>query len=580
MDVASVLSNVAKTQNILKLLTFLQLTTYLWPPEATVKDGESADFVIIGGGTAGSIIASYLAKYENISVLVIEAGGMGEYETQQPGLFTYLRNTEYDWQFRIERDVTMKSQDKRVIQQGKVLGGCSQVGFLGYGIGHPRDYDRWAVITNDSSWKLENLHPLIKRTEKLTDEAILNSPDVAFHGTEGKVRIKKYHSGINDGFFEAYKEMGINVINDFNANHTFGYTNGYVTIGQGNRQSTAYSFLSPERDNPNLRVLYHSVAAKIIFDENKRAVAVRVLTKDKQYITINVKKEVIVTAGTFKSPQLLMLSGIGPRQHLESKNIKVVSDLPVGRNLQDHPSVVMAHKMGPIRPVPPRNPHEQVVQIMEGRVAVAERQKRADYLLRSALTFKQSSLLQLCSFVFNIRDEVCDRIAKSTSGREVNFVTHLLMYPDSRGEVILNNTDPEANPIIKLRYYSNPRDIERHAIYLEHYNRIVNTSYYRRLNAEFVDPGLEKCQGLAKGTHAYWKCYVLEMASTLNNFVGTCALGSVVDSELRVIGVKGVRVADSSVMPEIVGAIVQATVNVIAQKLVEILIKDYNLSAR
>nr|XP_021195904.2 ecdysone oxidase [Helicoverpa armigera] len=580
MDVASVLSNVAKTQNILKLLTFLQLTTYLWPPEASVKDGESADFVIIGGGTAGSIIASYLAKYENISVLVIEAGGMGEYETQQPGLFTYLRNTEYDWQFRIERDVTMKPRDKRVIQQGKVLGGCSQVGFLGYDIGHPRDYDKWAAITNDSSWKLENLYPLIKRTEKVTDETILNSPDVAFHGTEGKLRIKKYHSGINDGFFEAYKEMGINVINDFNANHTFGYTNGYVTVGQGNRQSTAYSFLSPERDNPNLRVLYHSVAEKIIFDENKRAVAVRVLTKDKKYITINVKKEVIVTAGTFKSPQLLMLSGIGPRQHLESKNIKVVSDLPVGRNLQDHPSVVMAHKMGPIRPVPPRNPHEQVVQIMEGRVVVDEHQKRADYLLRSALTFKQSSVLQLCSFVFNIRDEVCDRIAKATSGKEVNFVTHLLMYPDSRGEVILNNTDPEANPIIKLRYYSNPRDIERHAICLEHYNRIVNTSYYRSLNAEFVDPGLENCKGLEQGTHAYWKCYVLGMASTLNNFVGTCAMGSVVDSELRVIGVKGVRVADSSVMPEIVGATVQATVNIIAQKLVDILIKDHNLSAR
>uniref|UniRef100_A0A2A4JQV7 Glucose-methanol-choline oxidoreductase N-terminal domain-containing protein n=1 Tax=Heliothis virescens TaxID=7102 RepID=A0A2A4JQV7_HELVI len=578
MDVASVLSNVAKKQNILKLLTVLQLTAYLWPPDATLKDGESADFIIIGGGTAGSIIASYLVKHKNISVIVIEAGGMGEFETQQPGLYPFLAKTEYDWKFTTEPDVTMKPPNKRIIQQGKVLGGCSQIGFAGYGIGHPKDYAKWAAITNDSSWTLENLYPLIKRTEKVTDKTILNSPDVVFHGTEGKLRLKKYHSGINDGFFEAYKEMGIDVLNDINSNHTFGYTNSFNTIGDGNRQSTAYSFLSPERENPNLKVAYHSLATKIIFDVNKRAVAVRVLTKDKKYITIYVKKEVIVTAGAFKSPQLLMLSGIGPRYHLESKRIKVISDLPVGQNLQDQPSTVMVYKMGPKRPVPPQNPHELPTQLMEGRVAIDKCQNRADYLIRSSLFLTNLSFLQACSFIFNIRNEVCDRLQKALSQRQAHLVTHLLLYPGSRGEVLLRSTNPEENPIIKPRYYSNPRDLERHAEYLEHYNRIVNTSYFRRLDAELVDPGLERCKGLKKGSNAYWKCYVLGMASTLHNYVGTCAMGSVVDSELRLIGVKRVRVADASVMPEIVGATVQGTVYIIAQKLVDILFKEYNLS--
>uniref|UniRef100_A0A2A4JSJ8 Glucose-methanol-choline oxidoreductase N-terminal domain-containing protein n=1 Tax=Heliothis virescens TaxID=7102 RepID=A0A2A4JSJ8_HELVI len=322
MNVAANLVKVAKTQNILKLLTYLQLTAYLWPPEATIKDGACADFVIIGGGTAGCIIASNLVKHKNVSVLVIEAGGTGEFETQEPGLFPYTKNTDYDWKF--------KTVDNRNIQQGKVLGGSSQVNYMIYGNGYPADYDGWAATTNDSSWAFENLFPLIKRTEKVTDKTILDSPDVAFHGTEGKLRIKKYHSGINDGIFQAYREVGFNVLNDINPDNKFGVSNSYLAVGRGNRQSTAYAFLSPERDNPNLKVAYHSLATKIIFDANKRAVAVRVLTKDKKYITIYVKKEVIVTAGAFKSPQLLMLSGIGPKQHLESKNIKVVSDLPVG----------------------------------------------------------------------------------------------------------------------------------------------------------------------------------------------------------------------------------------------------------
>uniref|UniRef100_A0A2A4JUI0 Glucose-methanol-choline oxidoreductase N-terminal domain-containing protein n=1 Tax=Heliothis virescens TaxID=7102 RepID=A0A2A4JUI0_HELVI len=571
MDTASIIASIAKAQNILKLLTCLQLTAYLWPPEAIVQDGAYADYLIIGGGTAGSLIASYLVKQKNISVIVIEAGGMGEFETTQPGLFPLLKNSKSDWNF------TTVSHGP--FQQGKVLGGSSQVDYMIYGIGNPEDYNRWAAITNDSSWTLKNLCPLIKRTEKVTDPRILDSPDVFFHGTEGKMRIKKYHKSLNDGFFEAYREMGQKVVNDINGKNPLGYTDTYFTIGQGTRQSTAYSFLSPERDNPNLKVLYNSLATKIIFDDNKRAVAVRVLTKDKKYITINARREIIVAAGAIKSPQLLMLSGIGPRQHLESKKIKVISNLPVGQNFQDNPTNVMVYEMGAADTVSPHNPHEFPVAVMEGRVAIKACQKRADYQILSGLIVDPSFFLQVCSSVFSFKNSICDNLHKSLSGRQVHFVTHHLLYSESRGEILLNSTDPEDYPIIDPKYYSNPRDIERHAEYLEHYNRIVDTKYYKSLNAEFVDPQLENCKGLKPGTQSYWKCYVLGMATTLHNYVGTCAMGSVVDSKLRVLGVKNLRVADASVMPEIVGATVKGTVIVIAQKLVDILIEDYRFSS-
>ncbi|PZC73782.1 hypothetical protein B5X24_HaOG208793 [Helicoverpa armigera] len=568
---AGVVRKLTKMQGILKLLTYLQLTAYLWPPEATVKDGAYADFVIIGGGTAGSIIASSLLKYKHVSVIVIEAGGMGEFETQQAGLFPLTKNTEYDWQF--------KTVENRVIQQGKVLGGSSQVNYMIYGNGYPVDYDEWASITNDSTWSFKNIFPLIKKAEKVTDKTILNSPDVAYHGTEGKIRLKRYHSGQSDAALNAYREMGYNVPNDINPKHEFGFSNAYLAIGQGNRQSTAYSFFSSEKDNPNLKVSYHSVATKIIFDENKRAIAVRVRTKDKKYITINVKKEVIITAGTFKSPQVLMLSGIGPKQHLESKNIKVVSDLPVGQNLQDHPTAVMVYKMGPVQPAPPPNPHEFPVELISGRVAKDKCQKRASYIIHSGVIVSPLFFFTLCSYVFNLRNEVCDRIYKELSGRQIFLLTNGLLYPESRGEVILNSTDPDEKPIIKLGLYSHQRDVERHAEYVQHYYEKVKAHYNKSNGYEFVDPGLEMCKGLKNGTHDYWKCYIRGMSTTLYNYVGTCAMGSVVDSKLRVIGVKGVRVADASVMPKIVGANVEASVNIIAEKLVDILIEKYKPSA-
>ncbi|KAJ8716993.1 hypothetical protein PYW08_005392 [Mythimna loreyi] len=145
---------------------------------------------------------------------------------------------------------------------------------------------------------------------------------------------------------------------------------------------------------------------------------------------------------------------------------------------------------------------------------------------------------------------------------------------------MLNSTDPEDSPLIDLGYYTNERDLDRFAEYVEHYNAIINTSYYKSINAELVDPELETCKGFKMGSKDYWKCYVKEMATTLYNFAGTCALGSVVDSELRVNGVKNLRVADASVIPTNIGSGIQGTVMVIAQKISDLLAKDHNLCSK
>ncbi|KAJ8716995.1 hypothetical protein PYW08_005394 [Mythimna loreyi] len=579
---ARVFKTVVTTQTILKLLAYLNLTGCQWPEQAVINDGYTTDFVIVGGGTSGCMIASNLAQ-KGVKVLLIEAGGQPPYETEVAGLFPFVKNTDYDWNFKSVRDDVNQRNHKGEttdILQGKVLGGSASVNFMLYGIGHPKDYQEWVDITNDSSWSYKELCPLIKRNEKVINKQILNSPDVAFRGTNGKMIIKKYCPKENKGFFESYNEMGYKVLNDFNPNNTMGVTNPYFTIGDQKRQSTAYTFLRPEKDNPYLKVMYKSLVTKVIFDKNKRAVGVQVLTEDKKLITVNAKKEVIITAGTIKSPHLLMLSGIGPKDHLEEKGIKVISDLPVGQNLQDNPTCIVLHKMEEATPVKPINPFEFPVNVMEGRLAKNKRQTRADYQILSAVMNDPAYFLEICGFVFTFKNELCDRLFKKLDNRKVHFITHNLFYSESRGELILNSTDPEDSPLIDLGYYTNERDKERHAEYLADFNTIIDTSYYKSVNAEFVDPELETCQGLKVGSKDYWKCYVGGMATTLHNYAGTCAMGSVVDSELRVNGVKNLRVADASVIPTIVGSTIQGTVMVIAQKMSDLLAKDYKLCSK
>ncbi|KAJ8717617.1 hypothetical protein PYW07_005547 [Mythimna separata] len=579
---ARISKNIHKTQTILKLFTYLNLGGFLWPQPAVIKDGYTADIIIVGGGTAGCIVASNLARL-NVKVLLIEAGGQPAFETELPGLFPFVKNTDYDWNFTSVRDDVNQRYHKGEatdLLQGKVLGGSAQVNYMIYGMGHPKDYQEWVDITNDSSWSYRELCPLIKRNEKIIDKKILNSPDVHFHGTNGKVQIKKYYSKINDGIFGAYKELGYKVLNDINPNNTIGITNAYFTIGNQKRQSTAYAFLSPEKNNPYLKVMYKSLATKIIFDENKRAVGVQVLTEDKKLITVNAKKEVIVTAGTIKSPHLLMLSGIGPKDHLKEKGIKVISDLPVGQNFHDHPTCIVLHKMQEATPISPSNPYEFPVNVMEGRLAINKGQSYADYQVLSGVMDDPIYFLEICGFVFTFKNELCGRLYKKMYNRKIHFVTHNLLYSESRGELILNSTDPEDYPLIDPGYYTNERDLKRHAQFLKHFNSIVETSYYKSINAEFVDPELETCKGLQVGSENYWKNYVKGMSTTAHNYAGTCAMGSVVDSKLKVKGVKNLRVADASIIPTIVGANIQGTVMVIAQKLTDLLVKEYNLCSK
>lgn len=500
------------------------------------------------------------------------------------GLFPFMKDSKHDWNFTSTCEgVNTEHHTNNVIHmsQGKVLGGSGSLGFGCYVRGYPLDYDTWADITNDTSWSWKSVKTLFCKNEKLIDEKILESNESHCYGSKGKIQIRKQYYKRNRDFFDAFEEMGYEYHLDINPKHPLGFTNTMFNIGDGQRQSTAKKFLSPLKDNKKLHLILNTLATKIIFDDNKTAIGVEVLTEDNRKLTLKATKEVIVTAGTIKSPHLLMLSGVGPKYHLENKGIKVVSNLPVGKNFQDHVNCILIYKMTKATLASNLgDPHKYPYVIFDGYVALNKSQSYPDYQVIGAHFGDSLTFLGLCAFFFSYDEKFCNSLEKGLDDKETLLVFITFLNPKSRGEIILQSTNPNDYPLIYPGYYTEDIDIEKHASYLADFNRVLNTTYFKKMNAEFVDPQMKSCDGIERETTEYWRCHTLGTSDTSHYFVGTCAMGTVVDSQLRVRGVKRLRVADASVMPTNARGFIQSSVMMIARKASDMIIKDHGLKLR
>lgn len=503
---------------------------------------------------------------------------------QLAGLFPFMRYSKYDWNFTSSgetSDAEAHTNNEYHMSQGKVLGGSASMSFGVYGKGYPHDYDTWANITNDPSWSWESVQPLFCKNEKLIDKRILESNENHYYGTKGKIQIQKEYYKRNINFFNALEEIGYEYHLDINPEHPIGFTNIMFNIGHDERQSTANKFLSPLKDNKKLHLMINTLATKILFDDNKNAIGVEVLTEDNRTMKFYAKNEVIVTAGTIKSPQLLMLSGIGPKDHLNDKGIKVISNLPVGKNFQDHVNSLLVYKMTKSSLASSLgDPHEYPYVIFDGYVALNKSQTYPDYETICAHFGDSLTFLGICAFFFKYDETFCDTLSKGLDDREVFLVFITYLNPESRGEILLQSDDPNDYPLVYPGYYSNEIDIEKHASYLADFNRVLNSTYFRKVKAELVDPKLKKCDGLKRGTMEYWRCHAVGASDTSHYFVGTCAMGTVLDSKLKVHGVKRLRVADASIMPRNARAFSEATVTMIARKASDMIIKEYGLKLK
>ena len=537
------------------------------------------DYVIIGGGTAGCLLANRLSAEPRNRVLLLEAGKADRYPwIHIPVGYLYcIGNPRTDWLYHTEPDAGLNNRVQRY-PRGKVLGGCSSINGMIYMRGQARDYDGWAKMTGEDSWAWQNAladfkaHESHYRLDQGADPKTGNNSRFSdMHGSGGEWRVEKQRLrwDVLDSFSDAAEQAGIEKIEDFNAGDNAGV--GYFDVNQrsGWRWSSSKAFLRPARKRPNLTIWTQAQVEKLTFDTEDdgqlRCTGLR-LTHDGHSDHITAKREVILSAGAINSPQILQLSGIGPADLLRSKGIEVIRDAPVGENLQDHLQIRAVFKVKGTQTL------NTLGNSLFGKIKIC-----AEYLLKRSGPMSMSPS-QLGAFTrsdparphanleYHVQPLSLEAFGEDLHDFPAITVSVCNLNPTSRGQVQIRSANFRDPPKIMPNYLSTAEDRKIAADSLRQARQIMAQPAMQRYAPEELKPGLqyqsdEELTRLAGN-----------IANTIFHPVGTVKMGrtddpsAVLDPHLRVKGVHGLRVVDASVMPTITSGNTNAPTLMIAEK--------------
>lgn len=519
------------------------------------------DYVIIGGGSAGCVLAARLSEDSQARVCLIEAGGRDSNPLiHMPVGFAKMTTGPLTWGLVT---APQRHANGREIPyaQARVLGGGSSINAEIFTRGHPSDYDRW-VEEGAEGWGSQGLRQYFLRSEGNT------TLSGEWHGTDGPLGVSNLPSpnATSLAFVQSCQEAGIPYNPDFNGARQEGAGIYQTTIRNNRRCSAAVGYLRPALSRPNLTVLTNALVLRLVF-EGSRAVGVEYIAgKNGAPVVARAEQEVIVTSGAIGSPKLMMLSGVGPADHLRSQGIEVVQDMPgVGQNLQDHFGI-------------------DIVAELKGHESL-DRYGKPHWMVWAGLQYMlfnsgpvTSNVVEGGAFWYADHNAPCPdlqfhflagagaeagvpSVPKGSSGITLNSYT---LRPKSRGTVTLRSADPRDNPVVDPNFLADPDDLristEGVKISREIFSQHSLQKYIRELR--FPDANVR--------TQADYEAYARQYGRTSYHPIGTCKMGrdemSVVDPQLRVHGLEGLRICDSSVMPSLVGSNTNAPTIMIAEK--------------
>lgn len=530
------------------------------------------DYIIVGAGSAGCLLANRLSANPDVNVLLLEAGKKDNYfwiPIPIGYLFT-INNPRTDWCYKTQPEAGLNGRALNYAR-GKVLGGCSSINAMIYMRGQPRDYNEWAALGN-KGWDFDSVLPYFKKSENYVHGA----DDM--HGDQGELRIeeRRVNWEILDAWRDAAEQTGIPKVADFNRGDNFGCAYFQVNQHNGVRQNTNKAFLKPVRNRSNLTVITEAHVSKIILedtDNGKRATAVELRIKGSELSQIKASREVILSTGAIGSPQLLQLSGIGPEALLKKFDIPLQHKLEgVGGNLQDHLQIRMMYKV-----------HNTVTMNQRANSLWGKLRMGLEYIFfrNGPLTMAPSQLgaftrsdesYETPNIEWHVQPLSLDKFGDPLHPFPAITPSVCNLRPTSRGHVNIVSSNSADQPEIQLNYLSTAEDKKVAVDAMRYTRRIMAAKVLAPYQPEEWRPGseVETDEELIKMAG--------DLGTTIFHPVGTCKMGNdelaVVDDHLRVHGIQGLRVVDASIMPTITSGNTNAPTIMIAEKAADMIINE------
>ncbi len=531
------------------------------------------DYVIVGAGSAGCVLANRLSANPALKVCLLEAGpaDSSPFIRLPLGIIYMMMSRTLNWRYYTEPQANLH-QRRMYWPRGKTLGGCSSSNAMVYTRGHAADYDHWAALGNPD-WRYADLLPLFKAGEHN------ERGGDAYHGQGGPLNVADLRSPnlLSRVYLAAAKACGYASNPDFNGPNQEGVALYQVTQKNGERWSVARAYLHPVAGRSNLQIITEAHTCQILL-EGKRAVGVSYLKKG-QRIDVRARREVLLAGGAINSPQLLLLSGIGPRDELTRHGIAVKHELPgVGQNLQDHLDVLVVHKCT-----------QPVSYGISWRNLLAQAKHLYHYLRHRQGPFttnsaegggfvKSDASQAIPDLQFHFSPAHLDDHARNLSRAAFTMIGHGYalhvcdLRPKSRGQISLHSSDPLAAAKIEPNYLSHPDDMATLLKGVKAARRVLADAAFDPYRGEEIFPGKQA------QSDDELRDFIRRKAGTIYHPVGTCKMGhdplAVVDSRLRVHGMQGLRVVDASIMPTLIGGNTNAPTVIIAENAAKMILAD------